>query len=128
MIVDDMFQIGHPDLLKDTYWNQVVPSALPYTIESMHYRKDEPRGSAENKDDNDIYLSKSQINYPLFNVKLSGSKAAGLDMEPNSDYEAVDTNLIGWWKNKIRKSQIRRSLRSLSSNVNVPARYEILHG
>ena len=98
-----------------------MPAALPYTIESMHYRKDEPRGNAENKDDNDIYLSKSQINYPLFNVKLSGSKAGGLDMEPNSDYEAVDTNLIGWWKNKIRKSQIRRSLRSLSSNVNVPA-------
>lgn len=120
MIVDDMFQIGHPDLLKDTYWNQVVPAALPYTADTIHYRKDEPRGSAENKDDNDIYLSKSQINYPLFNVKLSGSKAAGLDLEPNSDYEAVDTNLIGWWKNKIRKSQIRRSLRSLSSNVNVP--------
>ena len=39
-------------------------------------------------------------------------------MEPSSDYEAVDTNLIGRWKNKIRKSQIRRSLRSLSSNVN----------
>ena len=53
------------------------------------FRKDEPKGSAENKDDNDIYLSKSQINYPLFNVKLSGSKAAGLDMEPNSDYEVV---------------------------------------
>jgi len=120
MIVDDMFQIGHPDLLKDTYWNQVVPAALPYTADTIHYRKDEPRGSAENKDDEQIYLSKSQINYPLFNVKLSGSKAAGLDLEPNSDYEAVDTNLIGWWKNKIRKSQIRRSLRSLSSNVNVP--------
>ena len=38
MIVDDMFQIGHPDLLKDTYWNQVVPAALPYTADTIHYR------------------------------------------------------------------------------------------
>ena len=57
------------------------------------YRKDEPRGSAENKDDEQIYLSKSQINYPLFNVKLSGSKAAGLDLEPNSDYEVISCYL-----------------------------------
>ena len=58
------------------------------------YRKDEPRGSAENKDDEQIYLSKSQINYPLFNVKLSGSKAAGLDLEPNSDYEVIFCYLL----------------------------------
>ena len=70
MIVDDMHNNNQPELIKDVYWNQVVPSALPYTIETAHYRKDEPRGSAENKDDNDIYYSptKSQINYPLFKV------------------------------------------------------------
>ena len=63
------------------------------------YRKDEPRGSAENKDDEQIYLSKSQINYPLFNVKLSGSKAAGLDLEPNSDYEVLYYNINIFLKN-----------------------------
>ena len=117
MIVDDMHH-NHPELMKDVYWNQTVPTALPYTKETTHYRKEEPKGSAENKDEEDIYYSRSQVNYPLFKTKLSGSKAAGLDRtdaEPSSDYEAVDTNLIGWWKNKIIKSQMRRSARSISS-------------
>ena len=117
MIVDDMHQVNHPELLKDMHWNIGVPSVLPYTEETAHYRKDEPKGSAENKDDNEIYYSsKSSVFFKTQSAaaKLSGSK---LDLEPNSDYEAVDTNLLstGWWKNKIRKSQIRRSLRSLSS-------------
>ena len=75
-----------------------------HTISKKHglikidlYRKDEPRGSAENKDDEQIYLSKSQINYPLFNVKLSGSKAAGLDLEPNSDYEVIFCYLLTYF-------------------------------
>ena len=151
---------NHPELMKDVYWSQTVPSALPYTVETgkseiqkpfkkcpdqdisifpqrtiylvldriyhtdynyfnlfplAHYRKEEPKGSAENKLDEDIYYSRSQVNYPIFKTKLSGSKAAGLDAEATSDYEAVDTNLIGWWKNKIRKSQMRRSARSISS-------------
>ena len=37
MIVDDMHH-NHPELMKDVYWNQTVPSALPYTVETgkMH--------------------------------------------------------------------------------------------
>ena len=112
MIVDDMHQNNAPELLRDVFWHQVVPPTLPYTEETAHYRKDEPRGSTEQKDE-DIYYSKSQ-NYSLFKPELRSSKTE-LANEPSSDYEAVDTNLIGWWKNKIRKSQIRRSLRSLSS-------------
>ena len=113
MIVDDMHHNNTPELLRDVYWNQVVPPTLPYTEETAHYRKDEPRGSTEQKDE-DIYYTKSQMNYSLFKPELRSSKTE-LANEPSSDYEAVDTNLIGWWKNKIRKSQIRRSLRSLSS-------------
>ena len=47
--------------MKDVYWNQTVPTALPYTQETTHYRKEEPKGSAETKDDNDgdIYYSRS---------------------------------------------------------------------
>ena len=33
MIVDDMHH-NHPELMKDVYWNQTVPSALPYTVET----------------------------------------------------------------------------------------------
>ena len=28
--------------------------------------------------------------------------------DPQSDYEAIDTSLFGWWKAKLRKSQIRK--------------------
>ena len=28
--------------------------------------------------------------------------------EPQSDYEAIDTSLFGWWKAKYRKSHIRK--------------------
>lgn len=47
MIVDEMHN-EHPELLKDQYWNQVVPTDLPYTVATDHYRKNEPKGSAEN--------------------------------------------------------------------------------
>lgn len=47
MIVDEMHE-EHPELLKDQYWEEVVPSELPYTLASGHYRRSEPKGSAEN--------------------------------------------------------------------------------
>lgn len=37
----------HPELLKDQYWEEVVPKELPYTVASEHYRRSEPKGSAE---------------------------------------------------------------------------------
>lgn len=37
----------NPELLKDQYWDEVVPKDIPYTIGSEHYRKEEPKGSAE---------------------------------------------------------------------------------
>lgn len=37
----------YPELLKDQYWDKVVPDDLPYTIGSEHDRKPEPKGSAE---------------------------------------------------------------------------------
>lgn len=46
MIVDEMHE-EHPELLKDQYWEEVVPAELPYTVASEHYRRYEPKGSAE---------------------------------------------------------------------------------
>lgn len=46
MIVDEMHE-EHPELLKDQYWDEVVPRELPYTVASEHYRREEPKGSAE---------------------------------------------------------------------------------
>lgn len=38
----------YPELLKDQYWDEVVPKSLPYTVGSAHDCKREPKGSAEN--------------------------------------------------------------------------------
>lgn len=46
MIVDEMHE-EHPELLKDQYWDDVVPKDLPYTVASEQYRREEPKGSAE---------------------------------------------------------------------------------
>lgn len=44
MVVDEMHE-EHPELLKDQYWEQVVPQDLPYNIASERYRRTEPQGS-----------------------------------------------------------------------------------
>ncbi|XP_034839266.1 bestrophin-4 isoform X2 [Maniola hyperantus] len=46
MIVDEMHE-EHPELLKDQYWEEVVPKDLPYTVASEHYRRHEPSCSAD---------------------------------------------------------------------------------
>ena len=52
MIVDDMHH-NYPELLKDMHWNESVPINLPYTEETQHYRKEEPKGSAEQREEED---------------------------------------------------------------------------
>lgn len=37
----------HPELLRDQYWEDVVPRDLPYTLAAEQYRKGEPPGSAD---------------------------------------------------------------------------------
>lgn len=44
MVVDEMHE-EHPELLKDQYWEQVVPEDLPYNIASERFRRSEPQGS-----------------------------------------------------------------------------------
>lgn len=36
----------HPELIKDQYWDEVMPPELPYTIASEHYKCEPPMGSA----------------------------------------------------------------------------------
>jgi hypothetical protein len=47
MIVDDMYTTHTPELAKDIHWADTVPTVLPYTEETVHYRKEEPMGGAE---------------------------------------------------------------------------------
>ena len=47
MIVDDMYTTHTPELAKDIHWADTVPTILPYTEETVHYRKEEPKCGAE---------------------------------------------------------------------------------
>ena len=46
MIVDEMHE-EYPEMIQDQYWDEVVPTKLPYTVGAERYRRHEPRGSAE---------------------------------------------------------------------------------
>lgn len=74
----------HPELLKDQYWEEVVPKELPYTVASEHYRRHEPKGSAEQykvKESDAVYAN-------IMPAKRS------LNDEVYADYESVDTPMV----------------------------------
>lgn len=59
MIVDEMHN-EHPELLKDQFWDEVVPKELIYNQGASHLRREEPKGSAENfkvKDTDALYAN-----------------------------------------------------------------------
>ena len=43
-----------------------------------------------------------------FNEILMNERNYNSIEEAQGDYEAIDTSLFGWWKAKLRKSQIRK--------------------
>ncbi|GFG32644.1 hypothetical protein Cfor_04749 [Coptotermes formosanus] len=111
MIVDEMHE-EHPELLKDQYWEEVVPKELPYTLASEHYRRTEPKCSAEN-----------------FKVKEADSLYANLLPSRKSvpddvyaDYESVDTPLVerrkNWFQRQLnRMGSVRSSSTTYSSGL-----------
>ncbi|XP_052746430.1 bestrophin-2 isoform X2 [Bicyclus anynana] len=104
MIVDEMHE-EHPELLKDQYWEEVVPKDLPYTVASEHYRRHEPSCSADH-----------------YKVKTEDAVYANVQAprkshdETYADYESVDTPLVERRKNWFQR-QISRmgSVRSAST-------------
>lgn len=104
MIVDEMHE-EHPELLKDQYWEEVVPKDLPYTVASEHYRRHEPACSADH-----------------YKVKAEDAVYANVQAprkshdETYADYESVDTPLVERRKNWFQR-QISRmgSVRSAST-------------
>ncbi|CAH4038516.1 bestrophin-4 [Pieris brassicae] len=104
MIVDEMHE-EHPELLKDQYWEEVVPKDLPYTVASEHYRRHEPPCSADH-----------------YKVKAEDSVYANVNIprkshdETYADYESVDTPIVERRKNWFQR-QISRvdSVRSAST-------------
>ena len=45
IIVDEMHE-DHPELVRDQYWEDVIPAELPYTVAAEQYRREPPQGSA----------------------------------------------------------------------------------
>lgn len=40
----------HPELIKDQYWDEVLPAELPYTVASEPFREEHPQPSTANMD------------------------------------------------------------------------------
>lgn len=47
MIVDEMHH-EHPELIKDQYWDSMIPAELPYTEETEAFREQHPQPSTAN--------------------------------------------------------------------------------
>ncbi|XP_065349859.1 bestrophin-4 [Cloeon dipterum] len=106
MIVDEMHE-EHPELLKDQYWEEVVPRDLPYTVASEHYRRDEPKGSAQ------LYrVKESDAVY----ANMLPSSAKNNHEDVYADYESVDTPLVERRKNWFQR-QLNRMGSSRSSST-----------
>ncbi|XP_017773950.1 PREDICTED: uncharacterized protein LOC108560780 [Nicrophorus vespilloides] len=110
MIVDEMHE-EHPELLKDQFWDDVVPTDLPYTVASEHCRREEPKGSAEK------YKVKT-ADALYANLQVPSRKIIIDDMY--ADYESVDTPIVQRrkspsWINRISISRPRGSVRSAST-------------
>lgn len=110
MIVDEMHE-EHPELLKDQYWDDVVPKELPYTVASEHYRREEPKGSAEQykiKPSDGLYAN------------LLTPKKSLIHEDMYADYESVDTPIVerrkssNWFSRQISRTGMG-SIRSAST-------------
>ncbi|XP_018802382.1 PREDICTED: uncharacterized protein LOC108977213 isoform X2 [Bactrocera latifrons] len=109
LIVDEMHE-EHPELLRDQYWECVVPKELPYTVASEHYRREEPKGSAEK-----YKVKKEDAMYA--NIVPGGGKR-GLVDDVYADYESVDTPMVERRKNNnwlVRQLSRMGSIRSQST-------------
>ncbi|XP_024942206.1 uncharacterized protein LOC107269279 isoform X2 [Cephus cinctus] len=114
MIVDEMHE-EHPELLKDQYWDDVVPKDLPYTVASEQYRREEPKGSAEHYKvkDSDALYANVMLGTQVHNHSQH-RKTHQDDMY--ADYESVDTPLVERRKNWLQRQITRMgSVRSSST-------------
>ncbi|XP_051161927.1 uncharacterized protein LOC127281951 isoform X1 [Leptopilina boulardi] len=118
MIVDEMHE-EHPELLKDQYWDEVIPKDLPYTVASEQYRKEEPKGSAElyKVKESDALYANVMLGTQLHSVNQH-RKMHQDDMY--ADYESVDTPLVerrkNWLQRQItRMGSVRSSTTTYSS-------------
>ncbi|XP_048515522.1 uncharacterized protein LOC105684499 isoform X2 [Athalia rosae] len=114
MIVDEMHE-EHPELLKDQYWDEVIPKDLPYTVASEQYRREEPKGSAEHykvKESDALYAN------VLLGTQVHSHNQHRKNHQDDmyADYESVDTPLVERRKNWLQRQITRMgSVRSSST-------------
>ena len=73
-----------PDLLKDKFWDEVIPETLPYTKASVPYKKAEFQGSAEKhlkiKESDKIYSDMSLYGGASPRVNILMQKRRGAEL------------------------------------------------
>ncbi|XP_035709188.1 mucin-12 isoform X3 [Folsomia candida] len=125
MVVDEMHE-EHPELLKDQYWEQVVPEDLPYNIASEHFRRHEPQGSTAS-----LKVKASESVYAdLTSVK----RHSAIPDEVYADYYTLQESVTDSPLPDSRKNWIQRqwsrvgSLRSTSSSSSRNRQHSHGHG
>ena len=112
-LIDRHIQVGFlicdptvekPDLLKDKFWNQVIPDQLPYTKASEEFKREEYKGSAEVhlkiKESDKIYSDLSLYGAPRMKVLLKDCETDSTD----EIYETVADLEIESSKPRFRKT------------------------
>lgn len=101
MIVDEMHE-EHPELLKDQFWEDVVPKDLPYTVASEHYRREEPKGSADGykiKAQDAVYANIIQPKKSLLGEDMYADYVSMAKLNTYLGFISSITNLLAYQKN-----------------------------
>ncbi|CAG7827312.1 unnamed protein product [Allacma fusca] len=110
LVVDEMHE-EHPELLRDYYWEDVVPKDLPYNLASEQFRRTEPQGSTalmKIKATDSVYAD-------LTSVKRHNS---AVPEEVYADYASVTDSPLNnknWLQRTISRMESFRSTSSSSS-------------
>ena len=101
--------VEKPELLRDKFWEDVVPPHLPYTVGAQRYRQPEFRGSAELflrvKDDDKLYAESPPA--PREPSECRNRKHSGFALLKKENlYESIRS---AWTQNrKLSASSVRR--------------------
>ncbi|RXG61864.1 Bestrophin-2 [Armadillidium vulgare] len=93
LIVDEMHNES-PELIKDTYWDDVVPQELPYTLASQHLKIEPPQGSAS-----DIVVPEKEQEFIWFST-VSEIKEENEELKEEEDTDDVMTESVNEPKNQ----------------------------
>jgi len=118
-LIDRHIQVGFlitdptvpkPDLLKDKFWDEVIPTELPYTLASEIYKAEEFKGSAELslgiKDEDKLYSDS-----PILYDKQGKTNLKRRRFSKETVYESIRTTVS---KNTFR--ELIQNRKNISSN------------